>query len=463
MSWQLCITSRSSQIFKFTLIGALFLSNPTKAAIELISVGENTASFSKGIGSSAEEGVNATIFGGIAGSSKCEGSGSAVCNNCDTDNNAITQACNEKQIYTNLQLTINFKSDTVAGSTAIGDSDGTSIPGMTIIDGESGVAIGGEHTLKVTWGDICSDVLSLNASCEGDGSGTISVGVDGNGDGDLSDSEDDRTSVSIIVQESIADQSVTCTDSSLGTTDGLCGFRVFPGDKKVFLQNPEVPSSFPSGTDGANHIIVRLYCNTVGFSSITHSNKCGDFDIEKEDDGDLVLSPSSITEDANNSDLVNGTEYFFLAATVDEAQNVGFHIKTSDLVQGTHSATPSEVTGLLSEDFQCFIATAAYGSPFEKNVKVLRDFRDRFLKTNFLGRLFVKTYYKLSPPLAQKIQSRPWLKKLTRWLLTPLVSFATLSLKVGHFYFLLFALFLFITISFLFFYQRRNQRRRAKV
>ncbi|HAY39658.1 MAG TPA: hypothetical protein DCY53_10230, partial [Desulfobacteraceae bacterium] len=42
----------------------------------------------------------------------------------------------------------------------------------------------------------------------------------------------------------------------------------------------------------------------------------------------------------------------------------------------------------------CFIATAAYGSLVEPNVKILRDFRDRFLTTNTAGKSLVNLYYK---------------------------------------------------------------------
>ena len=69
----------------------------------------------------------------------------------------------------------------------------------------------------------------------------------------------------------------------------------------------------------------------------------------------------------------------------------------------------------------CFIATAAYGSYFEKDVKVLRDFRDHYLLTNNIGKLFVKTYYKYSPSIATFIANSEILKGMVRVILTPIV------------------------------------------
>ncbi|MEE9543126.1 MAG: PKD domain-containing protein [Thermodesulfobacteriota bacterium] len=70
---------------------------------------------------------------------------------------------------------------------------------------------------------------------------------------------------------------------------------------------------------------------------------------------------------------------------------------------------------------RCFIATAAYGSYFDPHVLVLRDLRDRVLLTNSPGRAFVKLYYKLSPPLAEFISERAYLRAPTRAVLLPLV------------------------------------------
>ena len=58
----------------------------------------------------------------------------------------------------------------------------------------------------------------------------------------------------------------------------------------------------------------------------------------------------------------------------------------------------------------CFIATACYGTPMAKEVRVLSHFRDEYLMTNSLGRFFVRTYYKISPQIASFISEHPYLK-----------------------------------------------------
>ncbi|MBI2498902.1 hypothetical protein HYV88_01525 [Candidatus Woesearchaeota archaeon] len=71
----------------------------------------------------------------------------------------------------------------------------------------------------------------------------------------------------------------------------------------------------------------------------------------------------------------------------------------------------------------CFIATAAYGTPFSEEINVLRDWRDKSLITNNFGRLFVKTYYRFSPPIAQFIENKEGLKKAVRVVLNPYIKF----------------------------------------
>jgi subtilisin family serine protease len=79
----------------------------------------------------------------------------------------------------------------------------------------------------------------------------------------------------------------------------------------------------------------------------------------------------------------------------------------------------------------CFIATAAYGSIMHPYVKELRNFRDRYLLTNVLGRQFVTFYYKYSPAAADMIRNRELLKVTVRIMLLPivmLVAFPYISL-----------------------------------
>ena len=72
----------------------------------------------------------------------------------------------------------------------------------------------------------------------------------------------------------------------------------------------------------------------------------------------------------------------------------------------------------------CFVATAAYGTPWERNVWKLRSFRDECLLSTEVGRGFVALYYATSPPVADAIRSRPWARGATRVALTPVVVVA---------------------------------------
>ena len=82
-------------------------------------------------------------------------------------------------------------------------------------------------------------------------------------------------------------------------------------------------------------------------------------------------------------------------------------------------------------ELDCFITTAAYGSPIEPQVKVLREFRDRFLLDNTMGKTFVKLYNTHSPPLTDFIARHDNLRKVVRLGLLPMVSMSWVVLKLG--------------------------------
>lgn len=79
----------------------------------------------------------------------------------------------------------------------------------------------------------------------------------------------------------------------------------------------------------------------------------------------------------------------------------------------------------------CFIATAAFGSPLEKHVTVLRNFRDIHLLPNAPGRAFVSFYYKYSPPIASFISENNALKFIVRACLLPVVFFTGSVMTYG--------------------------------
>lgn len=86
--------------------------------------------------------------------------------------------------------------------------------------------------------------------------------------------------------------------------------------------------------------------------------------------------------------------------------------------------------GLKTAD-ACFIATAAYGSLFHPCVSLLREFRDQYLLTSLPGQLFVKFYYRHSPPVADFISTHPVLRPVVRVALLPAVGMGWLLLHLG--------------------------------
>ena len=84
-----------------------------------------------------------------------------------------------------------------------------------------------------------------------------------------------------------------------------------------------------------------------------------------------------------------------------------------------------------SIEINCFIATAAYGSPMEPKVKALREFRDRFLITNTVGKTFVCLYYTYSPPIADFIAKHDILRAMVRVSLLPFVGMSWIAINIG--------------------------------
>ncbi len=79
----------------------------------------------------------------------------------------------------------------------------------------------------------------------------------------------------------------------------------------------------------------------------------------------------------------------------------------------------------------CFIATAAFGSPMQPYVRILREFRDKFLLNNIFGKAFVNLYYKYSPPMADFIAEHANLRAIICVSLLPVVGMSWVAMKYG--------------------------------
>ena len=123
--------------------------------------------------------------------------------------------------------------------------------------------------------------------------------------------------------------------------------------------------------------------------------------------------------------LTNGTTYYFAIHAVGV-----FPIGSLDgTYSGIVAAAPAAPDGGGSGG--CFIATAAYGSLMEPHVKILRDFRDRFLLGNKAGKSFVRLYYTYSPSIADSIAKHDNLRMVVRIGLLPVVGISWIALKIG--------------------------------
>jgi len=137
--------------------------------------------------------------------------------------------------------------------------------------------------------------------------------------------------------------------------------------------------------------------------------------------GESVTFSISVNQIVNATWYLNGTHLFTNdSVNVNEAS----YTNSSGSV-GTWNITVvvSNVNGVSSFTWiwtvekklsPCFIATASYGTPMHEDINVLRDFRDEYLMTNAVGRMFVKVYYATSPPIAEVISEHEWLRTVMR-------------------------------------------------
>ncbi len=219
-----------------------------------------------------------------------------------------------------------------------------------------------------------------------------------------------------------------CVDLSAEISIGITGFYFFPecDVEDRYQGSIDVRNA---GPDAARNVVISLSQTPLVGARISFE------DAACQQLGTSVCTVAIIASGETLS--LNVTSVLFQNRTTAQ-QRIDVEVATTDIdyaPMNNLSAADGTVSGFSScEDFgfgdigdtwspidDCFIATAAYGSPLDPHLDSLRDFRDRFMMTNHPGRALVRFYYRHSPPLANFIADRDWLRAIVRGLLAPIV------------------------------------------
>ncbi len=459
------LASWCTSFANITILGVENVSNKTGLAA-LTSGGTASASATP---STTQGQVN--VYGGIAGpSTPCkEGTGgTTTCDNCATATGGLAD-CNYARITPGLVVTVSFVSSTaegLPGATFADTTTSTAIPLRNVVT--TRVPKGTQTTASFAWSDICQYLFQADHATNAVGcvtnvpaSGIIRIGILASGDTTLGQgSGDDYAQVSFTISDATGvNLSTSRQTSSNGrkvnfalpcnaadstvTPTGVCGFSMLPGDAKAFIGDGQANPGFPSNT-GLKFSGARLYYSTTSFDDIKSSSLHSEL-LPSATDANSAGGPASFSP-AEADGLENDKLYYFKVASVDLAGNVSFFTdagaagdtyctgSTAPInPQGAdcHKALPGAVYGALGETKNCFVATAAYGSPMAPQVDTFRQFRNRFLLNHTWGKSFVRFYYEHSPKYANIIAQNETLRFFARLALWPILAFVSLALHFG--------------------------------
>jgi YVTN family beta-propeller protein len=290
---------------------------------------------------------------------------------------------------------------------------------ITVGNDPRGVAVTPDQAyLYVTnYGDNTVSVINLSTWAvvktitEADGIGEGPFGVSVNPSGDFAYVVNEKSGTVSVIYTYHGDDGVHEDFEVIETVtlgDSPVGFGNFIGGKA-----PRAPSSLTATLGAKNAITITWNDNSsdeVGFKIYRKQYIQGTFSL-------LATVDENITEYTDSSSKDAETNYYYQICAYNYAGDSSF----SD---STYSTTGSSSTG-------CFIATAAYGSMMEPHVQILRNFRDRFLSTNAIGKAFCNLYYKFSPPVANYIARHDALRFIIRLGLMPFVGLSWLALFIG--------------------------------
>lgn len=122
----------------------------------------------------------------------------------------------------------------------------------------------------------------------------------------------------------------------------------------------------------------------------------------------------NVDDPSDNSFLYLRQALDSLGVDYGSAPSSSIGMRNSGTASYRMSAVPDEAPAPVRKKEGCYIATAVYGSYDAPQVLTLRRFRDEQLKKTALGRLFIRVYYRLSPPAAARLRNARHVNRLVR-------------------------------------------------
>lgn len=387
---------------------------------------EATVTFQNASGITRRETIEEreTLFAGAAGT--C--TGTSPCNTCAGATGL--SICNETSVGPNVIFRIEavVTASTITSPVVSLRSVTKNAPVNLTLEGPDS---NGLISATGTWSSLCTQFS--DATCSASFSDTWQFGI-----GDDSSEPDDKVEIKIVFGAAPAGSQLTtaCRNQSV-TGQGICYFTIEPGDEKVYLKELVSSTDFP-GTGGSSSEVkftdVIFYFEPVlnGESDATALARIS------TSSSSAVIGVTGSVESPLADDRIQGLDndqrYCFTFANRDNTGNIYRFANVTNTTDYPDTseicASPLLVVGLL-DDKKCFIATAAWGSPFDPHVKDLRAFRDRYLLTNSLGRAFVDWYYTHSPDWADWISTHDEIRGVVRAALWPLWIIVKLVLIGG--------------------------------
>lgn len=186
------------------------------------------------------------------------------------------------------------------------------------------------------------------------------------------------------------------------------------------VTSPSVPSSLSASAVSSSQINLSWTDNS--------SNEIG-FKIERKTGSgsySQIDTAARNTTSYSDTGLSASTSYTYKIRAYNNVDNSAYSSETS--------ATTSAASGGGGGDGgggggPCFIATAAFDSPMAREVRILCDYRDKYLLNSALGRDLVKLYYRVSPVIAKRIEHDRYLKAISRFIIKNL---SRLTLQFLH-------------------------------